>query len=60
MEDSSSKRMKIFIELRAQNYHHCLNRFSDMDISFHMVLEQVLYPSDLHLFKTNTLYVCFL
>lgn len=60
MEDSSSKRMKIFIELSAENYHHRLNRFSNMGISFHMVLEQMPYPSDLHLFKTNILYVCFL
>lgn len=48
--------MKIFIELSAQNYR-CQSGFSNVGISLHMALEQVLYPSSFHLFKMKVLYI---
>lgn len=55
MENSSLKRMEIFIELSAQN-HRCQSGFSDVGTSLHVALEQVLSPSTCHLFKMKALY----
>lgn len=49
------KRMEIFIELSAQNYR-CQSGFSNVGISLHMAVEQVLSTSTFHLFKMRALY----